>query len=103
MPQRIASFITHHIDKGVSCASCHGEDVSSGPRGVRSRVVTHRVVSANHRQQCHISHPDQDVKKIFNPTPAKPIPRFRYAALAWLAGLIVLPIGLAALIPRQKK
>ena len=98
--------LTHHIDKGVSCASCHGEDVSSGPRGVRSscgQCHAPEVVSANQCQQCHISHPDQDVKKIFNPTPTKPIPRFRYAALAWLAGLIVLPIGLAALIPRQRK
>lgn len=98
--------LKHHIDKGVSCASCHGELVASGPRGVRSscgQCHAPEVVSANQCQQCHFEHPDQEVKKIFVPVPAKPIPRFQYAALMWLAGLIILPLGLAALIPRQRK
>lgn len=98
--------LSHHIDQTISCVSCHGEMVASGPRGARAacgQCHAPEAVSANQCQDCHPEHPDRPGGKIYVAKPAKPVPRFRYSALLWLLGFIVLPLGLAGLIPRQRK
>lgn len=101
-----AFHLTHHIEKEVSCSSCHGELVASGPRGARAacgQCHAPEAVSSNQCQHCHGEHPDREASKIYAAQAPPSLPKFHYSAVLWLLALIVMPLGLASILPRTRK
>lgn len=105
-PADVDFHLTHHIEREVACGTCHGEDVASGPRGARASCGQCHApdhVTAGDCQQCHKEHPDRDVKIEAVAVTIEPPPRFRVTGVAWSLGLLLVPLFVAAVLPRKRK